>query len=58
MSGRKEGAEAFEGCIELLRGLGMEMDESSVYARSQEHQVPLQLQLACYDGQVYRRICI
>ena len=34
---------AFAKCVELLRGLGHELDTSRVYMRSQHHQVPLDL---------------
>ena len=37
-------------CIDMLRGLGQELDESVVYTRSCNHRVPLHLQLACFDG--------
>ena len=33
-----------------MRDLGQELDESLIYTRSSNHQVPLHLQLACFDG--------
>lgn len=44
-------ATSLSECVQMLRGLASELDESEHYTRTAHHCVPAQLQLALYSGQ-------